>query len=302
MSQYLANQAMLKVPQVTHSDARDSEAFRQMRRHRFNTLADALTGLEQPRRIRRSVHVAALGCDNVNPLALCQQRLAERIQEAFVSWHQSGTAGHQITQQLNVMGSRGQQGKGGDHAAGRDAQTQLEAVVMQLLRRTVTIIGFRLKAAIASAARVDAHRQRQRIDHLNRLAGLSADLGQTVLNSRFHLPQVGRLSHKHRALGQTGKEVSIMRPEVAVNVFVSRLLEVFSADFHGDDFFIRQRGCEAAPPQPLCRGNCTVMLAHQTIHSDDKLVSIHWRPPANSVFVQSLFSGPFSGGSKCVAH
>ena len=46
MRQHLADQAMLKMPQVMHTDARDGKTFGEMRSHRFDLLAPLGAGPE----------------------------------------------------------------------------------------------------------------------------------------------------------------------------------------------------------------------------------------------------------------
>ena len=75
-----------------------------------------------------------------------------------------------------------------DHAAARDAQTQFEAIVMQLLGCTIAIIGLWLETTIPAAASVSANRQRQGVNNLNRVGRLATDLGQALLNVSFDLP------------------------------------------------------------------------------------------------------------------
>jgi hypothetical protein len=113
------------------------------------------------------------------------------------------------------------------------------------------------------------------IDDLDRLLSLPTDERQSMLHHRLDLPQVRRLTHKQRAIRQARKEVSVMGPKVAVDIFVRRVLEVFPAQFDGDDFLIGQGRRESAATNVLIRSDFLILFTYEAIHGDDKLVSIH---------------------------
>jgi hypothetical protein len=46
-----------------------------------------------------------------------------------------------------------------------------------------------------------------------------------------------RLAHKPGTLGQFWKEMTVMGVEISKNIFVAAQFEVFTTDFHRDDFF-----------------------------------------------------------------
>jgi hypothetical protein len=75
-----------------------------------------------------------------------------------------------------------------------------------------------------------------------------------------------------------------MGPKVGKEVLVGGQLEVFAANFHGQDFFIGQSRGKPTPPQGVPVFNRSIVLTNQTVHGNDKIISIHWvAPSVNSV-------------------
>src|SRR5436309_14655751 len=147
---------------------------------------------------------------------------------------------------IDIMRTRRQQRVMRNHAGQADAQAQFEAVVRELLGRTIAIIGLEFEAFVALGAGVSTYRQGQGINRLNGGLSLLRDFDQTFLNRRFDLPEVSRLADKARAVSECVKEMPIMVMEIseAVTVFVK--FEEFAADFHRNDFFVSQRRLRAA--------------------------------------------------------
>jgi hypothetical protein len=168
-------------------------------------LAHPGTKLEQGRLVRRG-HALTGRRHHKDPMPLGQQSKAKGIEEALVSRDEARKAFDQVIQQAKVMGASRQQGKRGDHPPARDTQAQFEAVVVQLFGGAVPIVRKRFKAAVTPTTGRATDRQRQGVNDLERLCGLSTHAGQARLNRRFHPPQVGGLPNERRAVGQTRKE------------------------------------------------------------------------------------------------
>ena len=83
-----------------------------------------------------------------------------------------------------------------DHPRTRNTQAEFEAVVFFLFGGAVAVIGLGFEAAVATAAGIATHGQRQGVNNLHRIRGLPADFGQVALDRGFHLPQVGGLPDK----------------------------------------------------------------------------------------------------------
>src|SRR5512143_1620295 len=180
------------------------------------------------------------------------------------------------------MGAGGQEWKMGDHAGATDPQTQLKAIVIKVLRRTVARIGVGFETPIPRTAGIPTDRQRQRVNELNRGHGLATDHRQAPLNRRFDRPEVGRLAHEQGPIRQAGEEMSIVGPKVPIEVLVGTALKVFATNLHGDDLFVGQRGGKPAMAYPVGGSEDGVVLTHQTVHRDDKIVAIHWTPPGKT--------------------
>ena len=129
-----------------------------------------------------------------------------------------------------------------------------------------------------------------RYGYLDRVGGLSTDLGQPLLEGGCDLPQVSGLPDKQGTIRQAGKEVGVMGPKVGKEVLVGGQLEVFAAEFHRDHFFITQGGRKAPLPQRVGVFDYLVVLTDQTVDSDDKLISIHWGPPAANSWCDDRYS------------
>ena len=139
--QDFADQAVLKMPEVMHANLVYLEAFRQMRANRFHKLPDAPAELAKWFG-QLGFHILSSRCDHQNLVTLQQERMPILINEAFVGGSDPFKALQQGIQALNVVWTSRQQGIMRNHAQPRDAQTQLEAVVVQILGRTVPKIGF----------------------------------------------------------------------------------------------------------------------------------------------------------------
>jgi hypothetical protein len=119
---------------------------------------------------------------------------------------------------------------------------------------------------------------------------LPADLGQSVLNGGFDLPEVGRLPDTERAVPQVGKEVRGVRAEVRKEVLIGGQLEILAADLQRQHFFIAQRWGKSAAPQGVGVFDHLLLLTDQTIHRTDNLLPIHWCAP----LVKSWCGNPYS--------
>jgi len=289
MCQDFPNQAMLKMPQIVHPQAGYGKALGQMRAHGFHSLPQAGAGLEQSGTMGGSPPFTRGGHDK-DPMTVRQHGLTKGIDEASVRWHQPGKPGDPVVQQLDVMGPGGQERATGDHPTAREAQSQLKAIVVQLLGGTVALISKRLEAAVAATAGVATHGQRQGINDLDGIGGLPTDLGQPLLNGGFDLPEVRGLTDKERALLQVRKEVGVGGAEVPKEVLVGSQLEILATDLQGEDFFIAQRGGKPAAAQGVEVLEHLIMLTNQTVDSNDKLIAIHWGPPAGNSWCGNPYS------------
>ena len=111
----------------------------------------------------------------------------------------------------DVVGAGGQQGIVRDHPATGNPQTEVEAIIIALLRCAVSVVSFRPEPAIAGRAGVDTDRQGQHINRLHRILSLTAADDQPLLNGRFDLPEIGGLTHEQAAISQLGKETRLGR-------------------------------------------------------------------------------------------
>src|SRR5215471_10094329 len=110
----------------------------------------------------------------------------------------------------------------GDQAAPRDPQAEFEAIVMQLFRGTVAIIGLSRKAAVPpSTPRVGADGQRQRVNHLHRVGRMLAHLDEAPPESALELPEIGSLPHKERTICESGEEISIVCSEIGEEICIT---------------------------------------------------------------------------------
>ena len=73
-----------------------------------------------------------------------------------------------------------------------------------------------------------------------------------------------------------------MGSKVPVEVLVGTALKVLTTNFHGDDLFVGQRGGKTSMAHPVVSSDGGVVLTHQTVHGNDKLVAIHWAPPGKT--------------------
>src|SRR5713226_7688930 len=195
--QHFADHAMLKVPQIAYPNAGDGEPFRQLRADRLNALAPARRSFEQRLRVRGWCHPGTDGRNDRDVMASLQQVLPKGINEAFVGGDEPREALDQGVQVINVVGPCSEQRAMGNHPAAGDPQAQLEAVIVELLGRTVPVVGLQGKAFIPpSAPRVRADRHGQRVNGLDRVGRLPAEMRQALLERSFNLPEVGRLPDK----------------------------------------------------------------------------------------------------------
>ena len=178
----------------------------------------------------------------------------------------------------------------GRNPPARDAQSKFKAIVVQLLGGTGTIISKGLETAVAATAGVATDGQRQGVKDLDGVGRLPTALGQPLLDGGFDLPEVRGLADKERALGQVGKEVRIIRVKVRKEIFVGGQLEILATDLHRDDFFIAQGGGNPAPAQGIGMFDHLRVLTDQTVHSNDKLIPIHWGPPAGKSWCGNRYS------------
>ena len=121
------------------------------------------------------------------------------INEAFIGRTQASEALDQCFRVKDNVRARSQHRVMHDHTRKRDPQAQFEAVVIELLGRAVTVIGFKLEAFVARGAGISANWQGHRIDRLYDCIGLTTDDDQTFLDGGFHLPEISRLTKKTRA-------------------------------------------------------------------------------------------------------
>lgn len=199
MGQHFANEAMLEMPQVMDPNARDRKALGQVRPHRFYVLAQSCAEAEQGRRVWRW-HPFARRRHHHDAVPFGQQLLTVGIDNALIGRNHTHKAFEQVPQQADVVGPGGQQGITGNHTTPRDAQPHLEPIVVQLLGRTVAIVGKGLETTIPPTAGIATDRQRQGLDDLDRVGGLSVHLRQPLLDGCFHLPEVGGLPREESAV------------------------------------------------------------------------------------------------------
>ena len=154
----------------------------------------------------------------------------------------------------------------GDQAAPRDAQAKFEAVVMQLFRGTVAIIGLPWKTVVPSPpTRVGTDGQGQRVNHLDRVGGLAAHLDEAPLERGLELTEGGGLPHKERAIRESGEEISIVCPEIGEEIGIPGQLEKFTANQHGDDLDIAQLGHETAVPYGTRHDEMPIMFLYSEL-------------------------------------
>src|SRR5215213_7521511 len=230
---------MLKMPQIMYPNAGHCKAFCQMRAHGFYSLAHSHTEFQGGRTMGGS-HAFAWSCDHEYPMALRQQGLSVGIDKPFICRDQPSKPVNQVVQQLNILRPGGQKGTRGDDPTARDAQTQLESIVVQLLGGTVTIISKRFETPIPSTAGVATDRQGQGINNLDWVQGLSTDLSQPLRDGHFDVPEGGGLPDKQGPVSQLRREVCVVSAKVGKEVFVRGRLEVFTAEFQRDHFFVAQ--------------------------------------------------------------
>src|SRR5919109_2504730 len=191
----------------------------------------------------------------------------------------------------------------GNQAAPRDAQAKFEAIVMQLCRGTVTIVGLSRTAAVPPPTpRVGADGQRQRVNHRHRVGRMLAHLDEAPLDRGLELPEIGGLPHKERALRESGEEIAIVRSEIGEEVCITGQLKKFTANQHGDDLDIAQLGHETTVPYGASRCEIPIMFLYQTVDGNDKSSAVHWRSPRIVVVTRQLFYEEVSNGSPQESH
>jgi hypothetical protein len=199
VSENLTNQAMLRMPEIAHPNARDSKALSELRTDRLNNLAPPTTNT-QPGAGLGPGHILACWHDALDALPLDIERLAERIPEAFIGRYQACKAFDQRARVIDIVWARQEQRSSRNHPAPADTQTKLEGVVSELFRRAMAVISRFAQAPITLGTCVSADRQRQSINWLCWITILSAHTDEPLLEARFNLPQVGGLPDKERAL------------------------------------------------------------------------------------------------------
>src|SRR5260370_26432558 len=121
MSQYLANQTMLIMPQVVDTHPTYPEAFREMRAYGLNQLAPAGTRFDQLHRREGGLHIFLAGSHYADALFLCEVLLELQRKKAFVGRRDPAKVRHQRCQMVDVVWSRRQQGEMHEHPAARHA-------------------------------------------------------------------------------------------------------------------------------------------------------------------------------------
>ena len=102
---------MLKMPQIMNPNPGHGKPFRQMRAHRFDSLAQPRTDSEEVKGVSRG-HAFAWGRDDHHAMPLGQQGLAIGVDKAFICRNQFRKACDLFLQQPNVVGTGRQQGIG----------------------------------------------------------------------------------------------------------------------------------------------------------------------------------------------
>jgi hypothetical protein len=102
MSQNLADQAVLKMPEIMDTNLIYSKAFCQMRTNRFNKFPDSLAK-SQKVVWQIGSHIFPNRCDDHDPMSFQQERLPILINKAFVCWNHSFEAFQQDVQTLDVV-------------------------------------------------------------------------------------------------------------------------------------------------------------------------------------------------------
>jgi hypothetical protein len=220
MSQDLANQSMLKMPQVMDTTPIDVEALSQMRADGLNQLAAAGTGVDQQRGVEGRLHILFAGRHYADTLLPGELLLEWQRDEAFVGGDNAVKALDQPLQMVGVMS---------DHPAARPPQAEIEAVVRSAR-----------KALIAGRTRIDARREREGSNRPDGVVRLATEKGQPPLQGGFELPETGRLADKEAARRECGKKVVIVVRKGGKEVFVGVDVEVAAIDFHGDDLGVTQ--------------------------------------------------------------
>jgi hypothetical protein len=100
-------------------------------------------------------------------------------------------------------------------------------------------------------------------------------MGQSLLDSGFDMPQIGRLPHKASSFPQLREKWLIIGTKMVKDVFILVQTEVFTTNFDGDYLFVGQSWRESTPAKGLLANNCLIILAHQNVHHDDKILSRH---------------------------
>jgi hypothetical protein len=104
---------------------------------------------------------------------------------------------------------------------------------------------------------------------------LSTLLNEQLPDGSFNLPQIGRLTNKGGAVTEGGKEVLVVTVKILKEVFIRLEFEVSTTDFHRDDFFIRECWRKSTSSDSIVFFHSFVSCDYQTIHSNDKTVSVH---------------------------
>src|SRR5215207_4751271 len=168
-----------------------------------------------------------------------------------------------------------QQGVMGNHAQPRNAHSEFEAIVVELLGCTVAIVRIRLKTAVTSRTRQDTHRHWQGVNHLHRLLVLTRATDKLLLDMHLHLPKVGSLPYKRAPFGQFWKEMAVIAMKMLIDGFILVQSEALATDFHRHHLFIRKGWRKPSFADRLLPTDFVVFVAYHTVHMNDKIFSIH---------------------------
>ena len=140
-----------------HTDVVHAKAFGQMRPNGLNTLSDTLTKPEQWLGYGCS-HILSHWRDNGNTMSFRQERVSKGINKAFIRSSDAFKAFQERVQRVNIVWTCCQQRVVCDHPNARDAQTQFEAIVVQIFCRAIAKVGFLFKTMVAYGSGNDANR------------------------------------------------------------------------------------------------------------------------------------------------
>lgn len=274
MRAYLANQAVLVVPQVMDTRIGEMVALGQMRPHSFKQLAPLLTeSAERGRKAR--FHIFSRGCEQFNLFLFGQFLLAKVVNEPSICQQNTPEAVNQIVEQLEVMGAGWQECIVNNHGSACNAQPHLETIVVQLFGRTIFKVGIRIETAVSPTAGVDSDRQGLCVDGLHSIIGLTTDQRESLLDHPLDLTQIGCLTHEAGSFPEVRKPCLIIRDEIIENRFIFVEAQILPTHLKRVYLLMAERRRKTASAQRTVGYNRSILLTYQTLDTDEKMVPIH---------------------------